>query len=244
MCKELLVLVGLLLVLVGTSSGAGASNVDVVEVSGTGWDIIEWEVDGLVINGTLVGPTVQADVTGSTFVTLIGYAYRPSETVYDPFEVTLGYRDVRIDSAANVTFMKVRFYYNGTDIYEIVDWETFSVRWWNGAVWVACSSVEKHGLEGENGYLEVTINSLTSPTTSELVGTNFAFGGDAWEPSYASLESLVDVFPYVFVGVLLMFCMALIYYGGLAGLIISLVIILVGLVGLGIILQTIEIIWG
>ena len=119
---------------------------------------------------------------GTPTVSLAKYAGNPA----DDFPGDVGkYYGLRLDDVTDVISMTVQFYFASA---EIAGWNPNSLTtlYWYGDSWEECSDQVLHlgAVNGYPGYIEVTIINSTSPSLSDLTGSEFALSGlrQMWLP--------------------------------------------------------------
>ena len=119
---------------------------------------------------------------GTPTVSLAKYAGNPA----DDFPGDVGkYYGLRVDYVTDVISMTVRLYFT---LAEIAGWNPNSLTtlYWDGDSWEECSDQVLHlgAVNGYAGYIEVTITNSTSPSLSDLTGSEFALSGlrQMWLP--------------------------------------------------------------
>ena len=118
--------------------------------------------DNFTITGTPTGGSVSIEATGEHTITTAKYDGNPAGT--PTFQATGNYYDVHLDSAENVTTLKIQFKpaTASTVIY-----------YWTGSTWAPCSNQAYDA----GGFVTVTVTAdTTQPKLSDLEGLFFGSG--------------------------------------------------------------------
>ncbi len=113
---------------------------------------------------------------GTPEVTCAEYASNPQAG----FTNEIGkYYDVKVDSAANIDSLILKFYFTSAEIAGR-DSSTLRMKYWDGDSWEDCSNQTLHiGVtNGYAGYIETTITLTSSPSLSGLTGKEFGIKGN------------------------------------------------------------------
>jgi len=139
-------------------------------VNGTG------EINATVIAGTNVSYNTTAPVN----ITIGKYPANPGTS----FSGDIGkYIDVRVNDSANVTNLTIKLFYTDAELGGKNE-SSLRMYWWNGSVWDVCSNtgVNTTNQSGYSGYIWAFINSMTTPSLSDLTGLALDAGADDIPP--------------------------------------------------------------
>src|SRR4030042_1956164 len=207
-------LLGLLVVLPFAGFGVALADSEHITVTGTGEVAgqpdpgdpeVEGQIEDTVTDDTLDGLTevdMVMDVVGTGTFTLTLFGERPSG-VDAPSGSAVKFFDVYCEDSAGVTSLVLRFYYTEYEALGMGE-EDIRVAWWDGDSWEECSgqTVHPENVGGYGGYVEVGVDSGTSPALTDLEMTEFSLLGvrEGQEGGYY----LARILPYIWVGLCLL----------------------------------------
>jgi hypothetical protein len=154
-----------------------------------------------VTNGIVdakAGADTEVEVTGTATVTVFKYDSNPhpgapilyalaslellADEPWDPVQI---FRDVSAIDTVPGTEIEIRLYYTNLELTKAgLDESSLRLFWWNGSAWAQCSvgGVEPASIGLYSGYMWATINAYTTPSLSDLQGTEWGGYGHPGTP--------------------------------------------------------------
>ena len=171
---------------------------DIVQVTAGWYHTVGLKSDGTVVAvgwnaygqcGDIVTETVEDDtvdareeadtevlVSGTATVTVFPYDENPGGSAPTGFSTLDKYIDVYVPDTSQVTEIEIRLYYTDAEV-TAADVAESSLRlfWWTGSAWVQCSDsgVNTASTDGYSGYMWAKIRTNTTPSLTDLQGTEF-----------------------------------------------------------------------
>ena len=183
-------------------------------------------VDGLGV----VDMTV--DVTGTGTFTLTLFNGKPVGVDEASDAIDVKYYDLFVEDASLVGSIVVRLYYTEYESILVNEGQMYAV-WWTGSEWVECSNQTNYGHHspGYGGYIEVYIDGTTSPTLSELTGTEVGLTGPTEDQ--IGMYYLCRILPYIFVALCMLALVGFMFAEGVSivGMIVGAVIAIIAVIG-------------
>ena len=248
--KKLLMFAGGLLLIIGVLSPIGVVLADVsqgITVTATPHyggppdphdPDVEAQVSGTEHDSTLdakADTNMEIGVVGTSEVVATLFNTCPSGATPPIIDAMVQYQDAYLYTPSGVTEIVLRLYFTDAQI-QGVKTDTIEAYWWTGSSWDLCSDQTTHfgGTPGYAGYVEITINSGTSPDLDDLNGRYFGIGGEWTE--HRGVYLLAAVLPYVFISLAILAVLGMVVSGYLLeGLILAVILSVIGIVGTGLI---------
>ena len=137
----------------------------------------------LVLDAKQVADTeVVAGGSAPVRISVLKYANNP---VTSPLPNALKFVDLALNTSTGVDELRVKIYYTSSEVAGL-DERSLKVFWWNesSGTWVECSaySINTTDTDGYAGYVELVINSTTTPSIGDLVGAPLGLAGAPLKP--------------------------------------------------------------
>jgi len=159
--------------------------------------VIETVTNGIV--DAKAGAATEVAVAGTTTVTVFRYDSNPHpgalilygalaslELLADEPWVPVGkFRDVSVIDTVPGTEIEIRLYYTNAEVTAAgLNESSLRLFWWNSTAWVHCSDggVNTASIYGYSGYMWARIRANTTPSLSDLQGTEFGGYGHPGTP--------------------------------------------------------------
>jgi hypothetical protein len=137
-----------------------------------------------VTNGEVDASEIETKVvvSGTATVIVARYADNPNGSAPTGFSALGKYIDVYIPDTTDVTQIEIRLYYTHDEVQSknLVEGD-LRLFWWNNPNWVQCSPSEASGVDIVNNYVWANITSTTTPSLTDLQGTEFGGYGHTSE---------------------------------------------------------------
>ena len=146
-----------------------------VQQTGTGEGVTETVTDGTLDAKDVADTEVEVD--GTATVTVFRYAENPGGDDPVDFNALGKWVDVYVPDTSQATQIEIRLYYTDAELAaaDVDDEEALQILWWDGDEWQECSDsgVHTNSVSGYSGYMWARIRSNTTPSLSQLQGTEF-----------------------------------------------------------------------